>query len=104
MTDTNYIASIVRVLETPKEIIIKNNIAVAEFRVQIPQLRKTKIVNLVFWGNLARDVAQYYKVNDYILIEGYLALPKTKTGKKAEIVVLKVYPFLFSYDRSIKKS
>jgi hypothetical protein len=52
-------------------------------------------------GNLARDVATYYKINDYILIEGYLSL-RDKRGsnliaqpsKQIEITVLKLYPFL----------
>jgi hypothetical protein len=41
-----------------------------EFRNQLKYYDRTS--NL--WGNLARDVATYYKINDYILIEGYLSL------------------------------
>jgi len=105
MTDTNYIGGIVKILETPKQKFLKDNtnVSVTEFRVQLPQLRNTKIVNLVFWGNLARDVASYYKINDYVLIEGYLSLSSKQFSKKVEITVLKVYPFLLSYDRSISK-
>jgi hypothetical protein len=48
------------------------------------------------WGNLARDVLEYYKVNDYIIIEGYLSISKKKKSKKVEITVLKAYPFLLT--------
>ena len=99
MTDTNYLSTIVRILETPKEKIIKNNITVTQFRARIPQFRTTRIIKLVFWGKLAHDVAEYYKSNDYILVEGYISLLKKKSNKKVKIVVLKVYPFLLTSDR-----
>lgn len=106
MGDTNYIGSIVKILETPKKIVVKDNIATTEFRVQLPQVRNSRIVNLVFWGKLAREVGNYYQVNDYIMIEGYLSLRKKITPnlkkqnfKKVQITVLKVYPFLLSSNR-----
>ena len=108
MSDTNSIGGLVKILEIPKQKIINNNILVTRLRVQFPQVRKNCIVNLTFWGNLAHDVATYYKINDYILIEGYLSLSEKPTLnvtsqklKKIEITVLKVYPFLLSYDRSM---
>jgi len=106
MVDTNYIGGIVKILETPKQKFFNNNIPVVEIRVQLPQTRNTKIVKLVFWGNLARDVVSYYKINDYVIIEGYLSLRDvtTQISKKIEITVLKIYPFLLSYERSISKT
>jgi single-stranded DNA-binding protein len=104
MADTNYIGSIVKIVETPKQRILTNNISMTRFRVQLPQIRKNKIVNLVVWGNLANEVVNYYKINDYILIEGYLALNKKQVLPRVEITVLKVYPFLLSFNRSISKS
>ena len=59
------------------------------------------MVNLVFWGNLARDIMNYYQVNDYIMIEGYLSfsikpndeLKLVKRNiQKAQITVSKIYP------------
>jgi hypothetical protein len=94
MRDINYFGGVVKILENPIQNLINNKISVTEFRVQLPQIRNTKIVTLIFWGNLARNVANYYKINDYILIEGYLALPKKVNLKEVEITVLKVYPFL----------
>ena len=101
MVDTNYVASIVKILENPKQTVVKDKITTTEFRVQLPQARNTRIVNLVFWGNLARDVANYYQVNDYIMVEGYLSLRTKLTTnltkqnlKKVQITAWKVYPFL----------
>ena len=111
MNDTNYIGGIVKILETPKQKILKNNIFLTKFRAQIPQFRNTRIVTLTFWGKLAHDIITYYKKNDYLLIEGYLSLRNKKTenlsiskSKKIEITVLKVYPFFLTYDHSISKT
>jgi single-stranded DNA-binding protein len=114
MNNTNYIGGIVKILETPKQKNLKNNVLVTKFRAQFPQRRNTRIVTLTFWGKLARDVATYYKKNDYLLIEGYLSLRNRKTlnskpskSKKIEITVLKLYPFKtfsLSSDDSLKKT
>jgi single-stranded DNA-binding protein len=99
MVDTNYIGSIVKILETPNQTVFNNNIPVTQFRAQLPQFKNNTIVNLTFWGNLAYDVANYYNINDYILIEGYLSIrnkPNLKNLKKVEITVLKVYPYFLS--------
>jgi single-stranded DNA-binding protein len=110
MSDMNHIGAIVKILETPKQKFINSNTLVIKFRVQLPQVRKIRIVELVFWGNLANSVLNYYKVNDYILIEGYISFrenessdKKNKPFKKVTITVLKVYPFLLNYNRSINK-
>jgi single-stranded DNA-binding protein len=99
MSDTNIVGGIVKILETPKQEFLNKNIAVTKFRGQFPQFRNTSVVHLTFWGNLARDAANYPK-NDYILIEGYISLRNKKISdkpisksKKIEITVLKFYPF-----------
>ena len=98
MGDTNYLTSTVKILEKPTQTVDSNKIVSTEFRAQLVQVRNSQIVNLVFWGNLARDVASYYQVNDYIMIEGYVSLPnKTNTEsikqnlKTIQITVLKIY-------------
>ena len=107
MSDTNYIGVIVKILESPKNKIIKTNISVTKFRAQFPQIRKTKIIEIVVWGNLANDVAKYYGINDYILVEGYISLQKFNSPKSnrkilkcARLTVLKAYPFLLSSNGS----
>lgn len=107
----NYMGAIVKILETPKQKLINSNILVIKFRAQLPQVRKSRIVKLVIWGKLARAVLDYYKINDYILIEGYASLTDNnnisninkKPLKTVTITVLKVYPFLLNYNRFINK-
>jgi hypothetical protein len=104
MGDTNLICGIAKILEAPKNKTFNSDVPTSQFRVQFPQVRNTSVVYLTFWGNLAKDVATYYKINDYILIEGYILLRdrsnSNKTiskSKKVEITVLKVYPFILGY-------
>jgi single-stranded DNA-binding protein len=105
----NYVGGIVRILETPKLHSFNNTISRTEFRVKLPQIRKkrsTTIVNLVFWGDFAYDVANYYRANDYILIEGYLAYKKEKSSnrilKHLEITVFKVYPLFLNSEKKAR--
>jgi hypothetical protein len=102
----NYVGGIVRILETPKLDSLSNNISRTEFRAKLPQIRNKKsstIVKLIFWGDFAYDVAHYYQVNDYILIEGYLAYKKeeltNRTFKNLEITVFKVYPLFLNSEK-----
>ena len=106
----NYIGALVKVLETPKKHFINSDTFIVKFRVQLPQIRNIRIVELVCWGNLAKSVLNYYKINDYILIEGYVSFRENsnsirinKARKKTTITVLKVYPFLLNYNRSMNK-
>jgi len=100
MGDTNYIGSIVKILEKPIQRVINGKIIRTDVRVQLAQVRNIQIVSLVFWGNLGQDMINncQLSVNDYVMVEGYISLPdKTKTRiakrsiKKAQITVLKAY-------------
>ena len=111
MVDTNYISSIVKILEPPNKIIFNNTILVTKFRAQFPQIENSRIVNLIFWGNLATDISNYYQINDYIMIEGYLSLNikyllnnRKQSSKKFEITVLKIYPFLLGSNYQVGKN
>merc|ERR1712194_936878 len=75
MGDTNYVGSVVKILEKPVQTVISDKIVRTDFRVQLPQVRNIQISHLVFWGNLARDILNNYQVNDYIMVEGYLSFP-----------------------------
>ncbi len=98
MGDTNYIGSVVKILEKPVQTVINDKLVRTQVRAQLVQVRNIQIVNLVFWGNLARDIINIYEVNDYIIVEGYLSLPN-KTNhelvkrplKRVQITVLKVF-------------
>jgi len=112
MGDINHISSIVRILEDPLQKTSKKRIPRTEFRAQFPQTRKNSIIKLVSWGKLSQDIANYYKTDDYIIVEGYLSLRKDKKAtknqkfpkKKPELTVLKVYPFLLSNSPSKSKN
>ena len=98
MNDTNYVVSVVKILEKPVQTIISDKIVRTNFRGQLAQVRNLQIAHFVFWGNSADDILNNYQVNDYIMIEGYLSLPNKTNNqlakrqlKKAQITVLKVY-------------
>ena len=106
MGDTNYITSIVKILEKPGQKVFDKNTPITQFRAQLPQARNNAIVNLTFWGKLSQDIAGYYNIDDYIIIEGYLSLREKSSInnlKKVEITVLKVYPFLLSSTHQTNK-
>ena len=110
MNDTNYIGGIVKILEIPNQKKFNSDVPVVKIRGQLPQFRDTKIITLTFWDTLACDILDYYKVNDYILIEGFLSLQAKKSSqlsqrisKKIEINVLKIYPLFFSSNSSIER-
>ena len=99
MVDTNYIGSVVKILEKPVQKVINDKIVRTDFRVQLVSIRNFQLAHLTFWGNLGRDILNTYQINDYIMVEGYLSLPPKnritmdkRSSKKAQITVLKVYP------------
>ena len=89
MGDTNFFSGIVKVLENPKELKFNGKIKATKFRAELPQIYNNKIIHVVFWG----ERINYYKINDYLLIEGYISTRIiNKNLKKVEITVLKAYP------------
>ena len=109
MSDTNYFSGIVKILETPIKNFINKKTIKLTIRVEIPQIRKNKIVYLRFWGNLAQEVKNYYQINDYVLIEGYISIekktPKLFNNNKKKIIIkfLKIYPFFFKSNHENRK-
>ena len=108
MIYTNYIIGIVKILEKPKLKILENNILITQFRVQLPQIKNALIISLVFWGNITQDIAKYYKVNDYIIVEGYVSLQNNKIladlirSQGIQLTVLKTYPLYLTLKHSNK--
>ena len=103
MVNTNYLIGLVKILENPSKIFLNDRISFTRFRAQLPQSQNNQIINLICWDNLALNVNQYYQINDYIIIEGYLSSNNKiysnellKNSRKIEITVLKIYPFLIS--------
>ena len=99
MNSINYISGIIKILESPKHELLENNISVTRFRSQFPLARTTDIIDVTFWGNLALEISSYYKIGDYIMVEGYISLKNRKVTnsskvvlKRIELTVLKAYP------------
>lgn len=106
MSDMNYVTSVVKVLEEPRKQMSVPDTIVVDIRAQFPQARSNtnqRLVTLVFWENLCDTLLDYYQLNDYLIIEGYMSTKRNETveqgcrsSKCVEITVLKIYPFLLS--------
>ena len=102
----NYATFIVKIIEKPEQSFFNDNTSVTEVLVKFSQIKKNTsktVFKLSFWGNLAYDVSQYYRVNDYIIIEGYISLRESlddqstsSVDKQVEISVFKIYPFIIN--------
>ena len=99
-----YINTIVRILEISPIKIYGNETPMSKFRAQLPFVfdnsKNLTFVDCYLWGNLTFDLANYYKKNDYILIEGYFSPQLSKHTKRVilNVTINKLYPFLFSLD------
>ena len=80
----NYIACIIQILEIPKIIVYDNSLPMVTFRTQLPciknKLDATVIAESNIWGSLIHDFLDYYRVNDYMLIEGYISIIRNKSS------------------------
>jgi len=103
----NYSSFIVKIVEGPTRENLKNDIPVTDMLVKFSQIRDKKSLEtfqVFVWGNLAEDVVEYYKINDYIIIEGYISLnrnfsknivfPMNTRNNPVQISVRKIYPFI----------
>jgi len=91
----NYCNLIVKIIKPPVERYFENNIPVVEILVKFSPVKKDKgvdVLNLRVWGNLGHDVMKYYKINDYVIIEGFLSPKKNPSDKHPQISIRKVYP------------
>ena len=103
----NYINSIIRILEIPS-LRSYNNVLMIKFKAQIPCLRnKTKqhsIIDCTIWGELAYDLVNHYKINDYALIEGHISISNNIENNPVSTTyhlnITKLYPFLFTFEIS----
>ena len=98
----NYISSIIQILEIPRIETYNEGIKMVQFRVQLPHIRNKIqspiIINSIIWGDLAYDIINYYQVNDYALVEGYISISVNHLNKQQRVTIniTKLYPFLFS--------
>jgi hypothetical protein len=103
MANTNYLATTIKLLKISQEPLLKNQTSVITCQACLPQVKKDKVIQLFFWGKLAQEVLQNYRVNDYLLIDGFVSLVNKKNSKlkKVKVTVLKVYPIFLTANRRV---
>ena len=92
----NYCNLIAKVIKLPVKGYYENNIDVVEILVKFSPVKRGKgseVLNLQIWGNLAQDFLKFYKINDYIIVEGFLS---SKKNARTQISVRKVYPYVLN--------
>ena len=110
----NYGSFIVKILEKPFLTSFDTTNPVTQFTVQIPQLKydgESTIIQVFIWGPLADAIAQYYRLNDYIIIEGYLFICRNlfnfisnsdyNNQFGVEISACKIYPFALNFESRV---
>ena len=106
----NYISCVIQILEIPIIKSFSENTQMVKFRVQLPSVRNKIqlpiIITSHIWGDLGSDVINYYRVNDYALIEGYISTSCDNKNKQGIITlnITKLYPFLFKLEANKLKS
>lgn len=102
----NFITCAIRVFEFPEIKLYQNKIPYLKFNVELVPGRKIKNITMIkaeIWGDLVYDLAKYYSINDYLIIEGYFSTFYFKNntnqmGKKKAIKlhINRFYPFLLT--------
>lgn len=97
---------LVKILKKPQQVFFSNDIMSAEVLVRFRCPINYPIYNIglaVFWGSSATVLLEYYKKNDYIILEGTIGFKKLfldtngkNNAKDLEISVLNFHPFLIS--------
>jgi len=90
----------IKIIEKPEQSFFDNDISVTEMIAKFYQFRDNSynICKISIWGNLSYDVMQYYQINDYLIVEGYISRRNSSFEKynittEVEISVFKIYPF-----------
>jgi hypothetical protein len=106
----NYTSLIVKIIEKPCQTFVENQIPLTKMTVQIPQVRHNSsetYIRLCIWGKLGYDITQYYHINDYVIVEGYLSIQSDQLSKislksfpRVELSVYKIYPFVFGLNNA----
>ena len=105
----NYANFIVKIISKPEKSFFDANLSVIEIIVKFSQIQKKKsneIIHLSIWTSKNDDLDNYYQINDYIIIEGYISLRESNLNYSnllknnyVEVSVFKIYPFLLNRNR-----
>ena len=96
----NYTSFMIKIISEPEQSFFEDNISVTEILAKFYQQQENSynICKLSIWGSLSSDVMQYYQLNDYLVVEGYISRRQSnfendKIMSDIEICVFKMYPF-----------
>ena len=96
----NYTSFMIKIVGKPEQSFFEDDISVTEILAKFYQQQENSynICKLSIWGRLSYDVMQYYQLNDYLIVEGYISQHKSnfetdKIEADIEICVFKMYPF-----------
>ena len=95
----SYINCTVRILEIPTIKLSYNRIPLINCKVEIARIRNNQsntVIHAKIWGHLTYELIKYYRVNDYLLIEGYFSKDYNlalKYKKDITISIFKIYPY-----------
>nr|YP_009694354.1 hypothetical protein Scana_127 [Hapterophycus canaliculatus]AXU40771.1 hypothetical protein Scana_127 [Hapterophycus canaliculatus] len=88
---------VVKVVDKPVHLNYKEHETI-EIKVQFPVVRQKDSrseLTLLLWGDYRNDFLKYYKVQDYLIIEGILTLKGYKNREnEPKVIVKRIYPFL----------
>ena len=88
---------VVKVVDKPINLIYKEYEAL-QIKVKFPVLRQKDSrseLTLLLWGDYRNDFIKYYKVQDYLIVQGTLTLKGYKNGEnEPKLIGKRIYPFV----------
>lgn len=88
---------IIKISENPVQVIHRETSfikIVVHFAKQHKKIFKNDIT-LILWGDIQEDFTNYYKVKDYLLIEGIITSKGYENEKEeVNLIAKRIYPFL----------
>ena len=96
----NYTSFMIKIVGKPEQSFFEDDISITEILAKFYQQQENSynICKLSIWGRLSHDVMQYYQLNDYLIVEGYISSRTSdfedyNLKTEIEISVFKIYPF-----------
>lgn len=90
---------IVKIIENPIDLSYNQN-PVLKIQVQFAKIGRKNSksqINLLLWGGFREDFINYYKIQDYLLIEGIITSKGYNDHQdEVKLIAKRVYPFLLN--------
>lgn len=97
----------VKILEAPRKLKFFSDCDKVEFTAQLftDKRYSEDLVLISMWGLLAEHVASFYRIYDYVLVEGAIRIQNTnefEPKKFLEIAAARIYPILLEDESLIR--